>query len=97
MNLLRAVGTLMQGKDIKNIKDVVYGDITVLHVYVDRKTIQRPPVSRQVTCLDHMIVSDVVHDSPQFATLMDQSHLSKPILGCIGTPLTNFKCSELSL
>ena len=74
MNLLGAIGTLMQGTGLKDILEAVYGENAVVHMLTG-KSVQRALRGHLLVdkCLNHMIVSDVVHESPQFATLVDQS------------------------
>ena len=74
MNLLGAIGTLMQGTGLKDILETVYGENAVLHMLTG-KSVQRAFRGHLLVdkCLNRMIITDVVQSSPQFATLVDQS------------------------
>ena len=74
MNLLGAIGTLMEGTGLKNILEVVYGENAEVHMMTG-KSVQRSFRGHLLVdkCLNHMIVSDIVDDSPEFATMVEQS------------------------
>ena len=69
MNLLGAIGTLIQSN-----LEVVYGANAVVHMMTG-KSVQRSYRGHLLVekCLNHMIVSDMVKDSPKLAKLVDES------------------------
>jgi len=74
MNLLGAIGSLMNGTGLKDILEVIYGENPVLHMMTG-KAVQRAIRGHMLVdkCLNNMIVSDMVAESPEFALLLDQS------------------------
>ena len=74
MNLLGAIGTLMEGTGLQSILEVVYGANPVVHMMTG-KSVQRSFRGHLLVekCLNHMIVSDMVKDSPKLAKLVDES------------------------
>ncbi len=74
MNLLGAIGTLMQGTGLKSILEAVYGENAVVHMMTG-KSVQRAFRGHLLVdkCLNQMIISDVLDESPELATLVDQS------------------------
>lgn len=74
MNLLGAIGSLMNGTGLKDILQVIYGETPVVHMLTG-KAVQRAIRGHLLIdkCLSHMIVSDIAGDNPQFASLVDQS------------------------
>ena len=74
MNLLGAIGTLMEGTGLQSILEVVYGANAVVHMMTG-KSVQRSFRGHLLVkkCLNHMIVSDMVKDSPKLAKLVDES------------------------
>ena len=73
MNLLGAIGSLMNGTGLKDILQVIYGENPVVHMMTG-KAVQRAIRGHLLIdkCLNHMIVSDMGGDSPEFASLVDQ-------------------------
>ena len=61
MNQLRAIGMLMPGTWPKDTLEAVHGQNAVVHMLTGRLFRDYLLVDK---CLDHVIVSDVVHDSP---------------------------------
>ena len=96
MNLLGAIGTLMQGTGLKDILEAVYGENAVVHMLTG-KSVQRALRGHLLVdkCLNHMIVSDVVHESPQFATLLDQSEEIYSSLMAGETTLESIETSDI--
>jgi len=74
MNLLGAIGTLMEGTGLRNIMEVVYGGNAVQHMMTG-KSVQRafPGHFLVDRCLNHLVVSDLLEDNPQFESLVDQA------------------------
>ena len=62
MNLLVAVGTLMDGTGLTNIMEVVYGDNAALQLMTG-KSVERSFRGHLLVnnCLNHMIVSAIVN------------------------------------
>ena len=74
MNLLGAIGTLMEGTGLKDILGVVYGENSVTHM-MSGKSVQRAFRGHLLVdkCLNHMVVSDMVNENPEFAAMVEQS------------------------
>jgi 5'-3' exonuclease len=74
MNLLGAIGTLMAGTGLTKILEVIYGENAVLHMMTG-KSVQRSFRGHLLVdkCLNHMMVSDMMDDDPEFSALVDQS------------------------
>ena len=74
MNLLGAVGYLMNGTGLKDILQVIYGENAVQHVLTG-KAVQRAIRGHLLVdkCLGQMIVSDLANGMPEFAMLLAES------------------------
>ena len=74
MNLLGAIGTLMDGTGLKDILGVVYGENSVAHMMTG-KSVQRAFRGHLLAdkCLNCMLVSEMIDDSHGFATMVEQS------------------------
>ncbi len=74
MNLLGAIGTLMEGTGLTNILEVVYGENAVHHMMTG-KSVQRAFRGHLLVdrCLNYMVVSEVLQDEPGFESLVEQA------------------------
>ncbi|KAJ8043657.1 hypothetical protein HOLleu_10852 [Holothuria leucospilota] len=74
MNLLGAIGTLMDGTGLKTTLEVVYGETAVVHIMTG-KSVQRAIRSHLLVdkCLHQIIVKSVVDDIPEFATIVNEA------------------------
>ena len=74
MNLLGAIGTLMEGTGLMNIMEVVYGSNAVQHMTtgmsVHRAFRGHLLVDR---CLNHLVVSELQEDDSQFESSVNQA------------------------
>ena len=72
MNLLGAIGTLMEGTGLTNILEVVYGENAVVHMMTG-KSVQRAFRGHLLVdkCLHQLIVDSVVADNTEFESLID--------------------------
>ena len=76
LNVLGAIGTLMKGTGLTNILESVYGENTVVHM-MTRKAMQRAFRWHLLLdkCLNHLIVSEILKENPEFATLVEESEV----------------------
>lgn len=74
MNLLGAIGTLMEGTGLRNIMEVVYGSNAVQHMMTG-KSVQRAFRGHLLVdrCLNHLVVSELQEDDSQFESLVNQA------------------------
>ena len=74
MNLLGAIGTLMDGTGLKDILGVVYGENSVTHMMTG-KSVQRAFRGHLLVdkCLNRMMVTEMAGDSPEFAAMVEES------------------------
>ena len=74
MNLLGAIGTLMEGTGLKEILRTVYGDNSVAHMLTG-KSVQRAFRGHLLVdrCLNRMMVSEMADGSPEFAAVVEES------------------------
>ena len=74
MNVLGAIGTLMDGTGLKDILETVYGENSVTHMLTG-KSVQRAFRGHLLVdkCLNHVMVSEISEDNPQFAAMVEQS------------------------
>ena len=74
MNLLGAIGTLMEGSGLRNIMEVVYGSNAVHHMMTG-KSVQRAFRGHLLVdrCINNLVVSDLLEDNPQFESLVDEA------------------------
>ncbi len=74
MNLLGAIGTLMEGTGLQSILEVAYGENTVVQMMTG-KSVQRSFHGHLVVdkSLNHMIISDMVKNNPRLLKLVDES------------------------
>ena len=72
MNLLRAIGTLMEGSGLRNIMEVAYGSNAVQHM-MSGKSVQRAFRGHLLMdrCINDLVVSDLLEDNPQ--SLIDEA------------------------
>ena len=73
MNVLGAIGTMMQGSGLREILEVIYGENAVKHMFTG-KSVQRVFRGHLLVenCINGMIVSDLIDSDSAFATLVDQ-------------------------
>lgn len=73
MNLLGAIGTLMDGSGIKEIMETVYGENAVLHM-MSGKAVQRAFRGHLLVdqCLTRQIVAKIVEDDPGFQDQVEE-------------------------
>ena len=74
MNVLGAIGTLMKGTGLANIREGVYRENTVVHMMTG-KAVQRAFRGHLLTdkCLNHLIVSETLEVNPEFASPVEES------------------------
>ena len=74
MNLLGAIGTLMDGTGLKSILEEVYGENAVVHMMTG-KSVQRSFRGHLLVdkCLNNIIVSDIMDTYQEFSSLVDQA------------------------
>lgn len=74
MNLLGAIGTLMEGTGLRNIMEVVYGSNAVQHMMTG-KSVQRAFRGHLLVdrCLSQLVVSELQKDDSQFEALVTQA------------------------
>ncbi|KAK3880068.1 hypothetical protein Pcinc_015407 [Petrolisthes cinctipes] len=74
MNLLGAIGTLMEGTGLRNIMEVVDGSNAVQNMMTG-KSVQRAFRGHLLVdrCLNHMVVSELQEDDSQFESLVNQA------------------------
>ena len=73
MNLLGAIGTLMEGTGLSNILETVYGGNAVGHM--TGKAVQRALRGHLLVdkCLHSQLITEVAKDNPEIPTLLDQA------------------------
>ena len=73
MNVLGAIGTLMDGSGLKEIMETVYGENAVLHM-MSGKAVQRAFRGHLLVdqCLTRQIVAKIVEDDPSFQDHVDE-------------------------
>ena len=71
MNLLGAIGTLMNGSGLKDIFETIYGDNAVVHM-MSGKAVQRTFRGHLLVsqCLTKQIIAKVIEDEPDFEILV---------------------------
>ena len=74
MNLLGAIGTLMEGTGLSNILQTVYGGNAVGHMMTG-KAVQRALRGHLLVdkCLHSQLITEVAKDNPEIPTLLDQA------------------------
>ena len=74
MNLLGTIGTLVEGTGLRNILEVVNGENAVQHMMTG-KSVQRAIRGHLLVdrCLNHLIVSELLEENPQFESLVEQA------------------------
>ena len=74
MNLLGAIGTLMEGTGLKNILETVYGENAVVHMMTG-KAVQRALRGHILVdkCLYSQFITEMAKDDPEIQTLLDQA------------------------
>ena len=74
MNLLGAIGTLMEGTGLSNILETVYGGNAVGHMMTG-KAVQRALRGHLLVdkCLHSQLITEVAKDNPEIPTLLDQA------------------------
>ena len=72
MNLLGAIGKLMEGTGLKSILEVVYGENAVIHMLTG-KAVQRAFRGHLLVekSLNYLLVSDICNNDPDFASQVD--------------------------
>jgi hypothetical protein len=73
MNLLGAIGTLMDGSGIADILGTIYGENTVMHM-LNGKAVQKAVRGHLLVsqCLTKQIVSRVIESDPGFSSLLQE-------------------------
>ena len=73
MNLLGAIGTLMEGTGIRKLLEVIYGENAVSHILTG-KAVQRAFRAHLLLdkCLTHEIVAQIAEQDPSFNQLLDE-------------------------
>jgi len=73
MNLLGAIGTLMDGSGIKEILGTIYGENAVQHI-MSGKAVQRALRGHLLLdqCLTQQVLDKVISDDPSFANLLQE-------------------------
>ena len=73
MNLLGAIGKLMEGTGLKNILEVIYGENAVLHMLTG-KSVQRAFRGHLLIekSLNHILLSDLGNSNTEFTSLVDK-------------------------
>ena len=73
MNLLGAIGTLMNGSGLTDIFETMYGDNTAVHI-MSGKAVQRPFRGHLLVsqCLTKQITAKVIEDEPDFEILVTE-------------------------
>ena len=73
MNLLGAIGTLMEGTGLKSVLEMAYGENAVVHMMTG-KSVQRAFRGHLLVdkCLHHMVVKSVVEEKPEFASQIEE-------------------------
>ena len=111
MNLLGAIGTLMDGSGLKQIIETIYGENAVVHM-MSGKSVQRAFRGHLLVdqCLTHQIVAKIIEDEPGFENVLkeletlyaltetgeiDMDSLLKS--DCIGTIADRLKSKECEL
>ena len=74
MNVLGAIGTLMDGTWLKEILETIYGENSVTHMLTG-KSVQRAFRGHLLVdkCLNRVMVSEISELKPQFAAMISQS------------------------
>ena len=74
MNLLGAIGTLMEGTGLKNILETVYGENAVVHMMTG-KAVHSALWGHLLVdkCLHSQLIKEMVKDNPEIQTLLDQA------------------------
>lgn len=74
MNLFGAIGTLMEGSELRNIMEVVYSSNAVQRM-MSGKSVQRAFRGHLLVdrCINHLVLSDLVKENPQFQSLVDEA------------------------
>ena len=83
MNLLGAIGTLMNGSGLKYIFETIYGDNAVVHM-MSGKAVQRTFRGHLLVsqCLTKQIIAKVIEDEPDFETLVTEIY-TQAKAGCV--------------
>ena len=76
MNLLGAIGTLMQGTGLQNILELVYGENAVVHMMTG-KSVQRAFRGHLLVdkCLNQAILSDLMNIDHDFKSLVGEAEI----------------------
>ena len=96
MNLLGAIGTLMEGTGLKNILETVYGENAVMHMMTG-KAVQRALRGHLLVdkCLHSQLITEMAKDDPEIQTLLDQADELYSSLLSGETTLGDAACSEV--
>ena len=96
MNLLGAIGTLMEGTGLKNILETVYGENAVVHMMTG-KAVQRTLRGHLLVdkCLNSQLITEIAKDDPKIQTLLDQAEELYSSLLSGETTLGDAACSEV--
>lgn len=73
MNLLGAIGTLMDGSGLREILETIYGENAVVHM-MSGKSVQRAFRGHLLVdqCLTHQIVAEIIKDEPCFENVLKE-------------------------
>jgi len=96
MNLLGAIGTLMEGTGLKNILETVYGENAVVHMMTG-KAVQRALRGHILVdkCLYSQFITEMAKDDPEIQTVLDQAEELYSSLLSGETTLGDAACSEV--
>ena len=96
MNLLGAIGTLMEGTSLKNILETIYGENAVVHMLTG-KAVQRALWGHLLVdkCLHSQLVMEMTKDDPQIQTWLDQAEELYSSLLIGEMMLEDAACSEV--
>ena len=74
MNLLGAIGTVMEATGLKNILETVYGENAVVHMMTG-KAVQRALLGHLLVdkCLSSQLITEMAKDDPEIQTLLEQA------------------------
>jgi hypothetical protein len=90
MNLLGAIGTLVEGTGLKNILETVFGENAVVHIMTG-KAVQRALWGH----LLGQLIAEMAKDDPEIQTLLDQAEELYSSLLSGEMTLGDAACSEV--
>ncbi|KAG0712618.1 hypothetical protein GWK47_018095 [Chionoecetes opilio] len=95
LDMLGAIGALMDGTGLKDILREVYGEAALGHMMTG-KSLQRPFRGHLLVdkCLNRMVVSEMADDDPGFAAMVEESEATYTALVNGGMTLDTVLASE---